>query len=180
MNASMQRNVASSSSTIGNRTGHRLDAAMLACGAQWHAERGTRNGPSDNGFPVQGLALIVHSGPCLVIEDAVGCGACVLAGQAWITAEGAPCDTIAATGTTVALQGGVRYNVSAFDDIGAVLITAPERARAITYRLRRRGGIRVLTVAMEGDLLSFSLSEFFASAAGFARRRFAAISAATT
>src|SRR6266513_187881 len=76
-------------------------------------------------FPLQGFAVTVRSEPCLAIEDAVGCAVQVLAGRARITAEGAPQDILAGAGTTVPLELGVRFIVSAFRDVATVLITTP-------------------------------------------------------
>jgi hypothetical protein len=36
--------------------------------------------------PLQGFTVTLRSEPCIAIEDAVGCVAQVLAGQAWIAA----------------------------------------------------------------------------------------------
>ena len=124
--------------------------------------------------PLQGFALTVRPAPCLAIEDAVGCRARVLSGQAWITAEGSPLDTIANAGTTVALEPGVRIIVSAFRDVATVLITAPRDLQDIGFSLHKRDGMDVLTVTSAGNRVPESLADGPAVIAAFARRCLAA------
>jgi hypothetical protein len=120
-----------------------------------------------------GFAVTVRSTPCISIEDAVGCEAYVLTGQAWITAEGDLRDTIATTGTIVPLKLGVRFNVSAFRDITTVLIAAPRNLPDVGFSLQERNGIRVLTVTSGKSRLPAALSGSPAAIAAFARRCFA-------
>jgi len=99
-----------------------------------------------NRFARQGFSVTVGATQCLVIEDDVGCEARILGGQAWITADNTPCDTIAAKGTGVLLQRGVRTHVSAFRERAAIMITPPEHLGEVAFNLYRRDGARVLTV----------------------------------
>jgi hypothetical protein len=133
-----------------------------------------------NDVPLQGFAVTVRSEPCLAIEDAVGCALQVLAGQAWITAEGAPRDTFAGAGTTVPLELGVRFNVSAFRDFATVLITTPRLSHDVGFSLQQRDGVRVLTVTAGRSRLPTSLAGTPAAIAAFARRSFAAARATTS
>jgi hypothetical protein len=121
-------------------------------------------------FAMHGFAVTVRTATCLAIEDAVGCNARVLGGQAWITAEGDPCDTIAEAGTTVALKAGVRFNVSAFRDLATVLIMAPRHLHDVGFSVERRNGVRVLTVTTGIGRLRAWLSDSAAGIAAFARR----------
>ena len=130
-------------------------------------------------FPPQGFAVTVRSSHGLAIEDAVGCEARILAGQAWITAEGSLQDTIADVGTRVPLELGVRFNISAFRDVATVLITAPHHLHDVGFSLQRREGMRVLTVTSGSSSLPAKLSGSPAAIAAFARRCFAATRTAT-
>ena len=130
-------------------------------------------------FPPQGFAFTVRSSHGLAIEDAVGCEARILAGQAWITAEGAAQDTIADVGTTVPLELGVRFNISAFRDVATVLITAPHHLHDVGFSLQKRDGMRVLTITSGSSSLPAKLSGSPAAIAAFARRCFAATRTAT-
>lgn len=130
-------------------------------------------------FPLQGFAVTVWSAAGIAIEDAVGCDAQVLVGQAWITADGAPQDIIADTGATVPLELGVRFNVSAFRDMATVLITAPRYLHDVGFSLHKRKGARVLTVTSGRSRLPSALSGTPAAIAAFARRCFAATRTAT-
>jgi hypothetical protein len=120
-------------------------------------------------FPLQGFAVTVRSEPCLAVEDAVGCAAQVLVGQAWITAEGASRDRLVNAGTTVPLELGVRFNVSAFRDIATVLITTPRLSHDVGFSLQQRDGMRVLTVTAGTSRLPTSLAGTPAAIAAFAR-----------
>jgi len=121
-------------------------------------------------LPLRGFAVTVQAAPCLAIEDAVGCRARILSGQAWITAEGAPQDTIADAGTTVSLEPGVRFNVSAFRDVATVLVTAPRELKSVDFALHECDGMYVLAVTSSRSRLSASLSGGAAAIAGaFAR-----------
>ena len=133
----------------------------------------------ENDFPAQGFAVTVRSAPCLAIEDAVGCSAQVLTGEASITAEGAAQDTIADAGTTVPLELGVRFNVSASRDIATVLITAPRHLPDVGFSLQQRDGLPVLTVTSGSIRLPARLSGSPAAIAAFARRCFASSRPAT-
>jgi len=133
--------------------------------ASWHR--------AENDFPAQGFAVTVRSTPCLAIEDAVGCTAQVLTGEAWITAEGMQKDAIADAGTTVPLELGVRFNVSASRDIATVLITAPRHLADVGFSLQKRDGLPVLTVTSGSSRLPAKLSGSPAAIAAFARRCFA-------
>ena len=99
-----------------------------------------------NRFARQGFSVTVGATQCLVIEDDVGCEARILGGQAWITADNTLHDTIAAKGTGVLLQRGVRTHVSAFHECAAILITPPQHLGDVAFSLYNRGGGRVLTV----------------------------------
>jgi hypothetical protein len=123
--------------------------------------------------PTQGFAVTLRSTPCVSVEDAVGCEAHVLAGQAWITAEGALRDTIATIGTVVPLELGVRFNISAFRDNTTVLIVAPRHLPDVGFSLQERDGMRVLTVTSGRSCLPAALSGSPAAIAAFARRCFA-------
>ena len=127
----------------------------------------------------QGFAVTVRSSSGLAIEDAVGCAAEVLSGQAWITADGTPQDTIAGAGTTVPLALGVRFNISALRDIATVLITAPRHLADVGFSLQKRNGIPVLTVTSGSSRLPAKLAGSPAAIAAFARRCFAATQAAS-
>jgi len=129
--------------------------------------------------PLQGFTMTVRSEPCVAIEDAVGCVAQVLAGKAWITAEGAPQDVFVDAGTTVRLQLGVRFNVSALDDFATVLVAAPGHLIDIGYSFQKRDGMRVLTVTSGISRLPAMLSGSPAAIAAFARRCFATARTAT-
>jgi hypothetical protein len=122
----------------------------------------------------QGFAVTVRSSSGLAIEDAVGCAAEVLSGQAWITAEGTLQDTIAGPGQTVPLELGVRFNVSALRDIATVLITAPRHLADVGFSLQKRNGIPVLTVTSGSSRLPAKLAGSPAAIAAFSRRCFAA------
>jgi hypothetical protein len=126
-----------------------------------------------------GFAVTVRKAPCLAVEDAVGCYAQVLAGQAWITAEGAPQDIIADAGTTVPLRLGVRFNISAFRDSATVLITAPGHLQDVGFSVQKRDGMPVLTVTSGISRLPAALAGSPAAIAAFARRCFAATQATT-
>jgi hypothetical protein len=130
-------------------------------------------------FPLQGFAVTVRSAPCLAIEDAVGCNAQVLSGQAWITAEGTPLDTIADVGATVPLELGVRFNISAFRDVATVLITTPHQLQDVGFSIQERDGMPVLTVTSGSSRLPAALAGTPAAIAAFARRCFAAARPAT-
>lgn len=121
----------------------------------------------------QGFAVTVRPSSGLAIEDAVGCAAKVLSGQAWITAEGTLQDTIAGSGTTVPLELGVRFNISALRDIATVLITAPRHLADVGFSLQKRNGVPVLTVTSGSSRLPAKLSGSPAAIAAFARRCFA-------
>jgi len=169
MSLSRQWFVAQAISSIRHGIGSRLALEVARRGKRWVSAH--RPG-SD--FPQQGFAVTVRSAPCLAIEDAVGCAAQVLSGQAWITAEGALQDIIADAGTTVPLELGVRFNVSAFRDTATVLITAPRHLHDIGFSLQKRKGMPVLTVTSGSSRLPAKLSGSPAAIAAFARRCFAA------
>lgn len=169
MHGSSQWFVAQAMSSIRHGIGSRLAFELARRGKRlFSAHRGSSD------FPPQGFAVSVRSAPCLAIEDAVGCTAQVLAGQAWITAEGAPQDTIADAGTTVPLELGVRFNISAFRDMATVLITAPRHLPDVGFSFQKREGMHVLTVTSGRSRLPASLSGSPAAIAAFARRCFAA------
>jgi hypothetical protein len=146
------------------------------------ARRGNRRTVGDAAgadVPLQGFAFTLRSEYCVAIEDAVGCRALVLAGQAWITAEGSPKDIVVAVGETVPLELGVRFNISAFHDFATVLITAPGHLFDVGFSLQRRHGMRVLTVTSGLSQLPAALSGTPAAIAAFARRCFAATQTVT-
>ena len=174
MQLSSQWFVAQAISSIRQGIGSRLASEVARRGKPW----GSTHRPADD-FPLQGFAVTVQSAPCLAIEDAVGCAAEILSGQAWITAEGAPQDTIAGAGTTVPLELGVRFNLSAFRDIATVVITAPRHLHDIGFSLQKRDGMPVLTVTSGSSRLPAKLSGSPAAIAAFARRCFAAARTAT-
>ena len=167
--------VALAISSIRQGIGSRLALEVARRGKRWMSARW----PAGD-FPLQGFAVTLRSAPCLAIEDAVGCAAQVLAGQAWITAEGSPQDTIADAGTTVPLELGVRFNVSAFRDTATVVITAPRHLHDVGFSLQKREGMPVLTVTSGSSRLPAKLSGSPAAIAAFARRCFAAARTATT
>ena len=123
-------------------------------------------------FPLPGLAIAVGAAPCLAIEDSVGCSARVLAGQAWITADGVPEDTIAGAGVSVPLAPGVRVNLGAFRGTTTVLISAPAHLRDVGFSLQDLGGIRVLRIAARRRPLAWLVASAAAIAA-FATGRLA-------
>jgi hypothetical protein len=174
MSLSTQWFVAQAISSIRHGIASRLALEVARRGIGWVSAH--RPGSA---FPLQGFAVTVWSSPCLAIEDAVGCAAQVLSGQAWITAEGAPQDTIADAGTTVPLELGVRFNVSAFRDIATVLITAPRYLHDVGFSLQKRDGMPVLTVTSGSSRLPARLAGSPAAIAAFARRCFAATRTAT-
>jgi len=130
-------------------------------------------------LPLRGFAVTVRSAPCLAIEDGVGCRARILAGQAWFTAEGTPRDTIAGAGTTVPLERGIRFNVSAFRHSATVLVTAPCNLTAVDFAMHERDGMPVLSVTSSTSSLSTSISEGPAAIAAFAKRYFMVTGAAS-
>lgn len=175
MNFSSQWFVAQAISSIRHGMGSRLALEMV--------QRGKPSGSAhraESELPAQGFAVTVRAAPCLAIEDAVGCNAQILTGQAWITAEGAPQDTIAEAGATVPLELGVRFNVSAFRDIATVLITAPRHLPDVGFSLQKRDGLPVLTVTSGSSRLPAKLSGSPAAIAAFARRCFASSRTAAT
>ena len=174
MYASSQWFVAQAISSIRHGIGSRLAFEVARRGKRLLS---THRGGSE--FPPQGFSVTVRSAHWLAIEDAVGCEARILAGQAWITAEGAPQDTIADAGTTVPLELGVRFNVSAFRDVATVLITAPRHLQDVGFSFQKREGMRVLTVTSGSSRLPAKLSGSPAAIAAFARRCFAAARTAT-
>jgi hypothetical protein len=174
MHLSSQWYVAQAISAIRHSMGSPLALEMV--------RRNKRSGSAHRAeieLPAQGFAVTVRAAPCLAIEDAVGCNAQVLTGQAWITAEGAPQDTIAEAGVTVPLELGVRFNVSAFRDVATVLITAPRHLPDVGFSLQKRDGLPVLTVTSGSTRLPSKLSGSPAAIAAFARRCFAATRPAT-
>jgi len=130
-------------------------------------------------LPLNGFALTLTTESCIAVEDAVGCCAQVLAGDAWITAEGAPQDVIVAAGATVPLELGVRFNIGALRDLATVLITAPGHLYDVGFSLHRRQGMRVLTITSGISRLPAALSGTPAAIAAFARRCFAGASSTT-
>jgi hypothetical protein len=173
MHLSSQWFVAQAISSIRHGVGSRSAFDLVRRAKRWVAA--TR---SSLDSPGHGFAVTVRTAPCVAIEDAVGCTAKVLAGQAWITAEGDPNDTIAEAGTTVPLKLGVRFNVSAFRDAATVLITAPRHLSDVGFSFQKRGGLRVLTVTSGRTRLPSMLAGSPAAIAAFARRCFAATRAA--
>jgi hypothetical protein len=153
--------------------------SRLASGVANRRERWVSAHRPGSDFPLQGFAVTLRSAPCLAIEDAVGCAAQVLVGQAWITAEGYPQDTIADAGTTVPLELGVRFNVSAFRDVATVVITAPRHLLDVGFSFQKRDGMPVLTVTSGSSRLPAKLAGSPAAIAAFARRCFAATRTAT-
>jgi hypothetical protein len=174
MSLSSQWFVAQAISSIRQGIGSRLALEVARRGKRWIS---AHRRASD--FPLQGFAVTVRSAPCLAIEDAVGCAAQVLSGQVWITAEGAPQDTIADAGSTVPLELGVRFNVSAFRDIATVVISAPRHLHDVGFSLQERDGMPVLTVTSGSSRLPARLAGSPAAIAAFARRCFAATRTAT-
>jgi hypothetical protein len=106
----------------------------------------SRTSTRGNRFARQGFSVTVGATQCLVIEDDVGCEARIVGGQAWITADNTPHDTIAAKGTGVLLERGVRTHVSAFHERAAILITPPQHLGDVAFTLYSRHGTRLLTV----------------------------------
>jgi hypothetical protein len=174
MNRSSQWFVGQAISAIRHGIGSRLAFDMTRRAARWTSAR-----RAVSEFPMQGLAVTVNSAPCLAIEDAVGCSAQVLSGQMWLTAEGSPRDTVADVGTTVPLELGVRFVVSAFSDSTTILITAPRHLPDVGFSLQERDGMRVITVTSGRSRLPSALSGSPAAIAAFARRCFAATRTAT-
>jgi hypothetical protein len=166
--------VAQAISSIRHGIGTRLALEVARRGKRWVSAH-----LPGSDFPSQGFAVTVRTSPCLAIEDAVGCAAEVLSGQAWITAEGAPHDTIADAGTTVPLELGVRFNISAFRDVATILITAPRHLHDIGFSVQKRDGMPVLTVTSGSSRLPAKLSGSPAAIAAFAKRCFAATRTAT-
>jgi DUF2917 family protein len=157
--------IAQAISSIRHGMGSRLAFDLARRGARWFSVlREAR------GLPLRGFAVTVHSAHGLAIEDAVGCRAQILAGEAWITAEGAPRDIIARAGTTVSLEAGTRFNVSAFHDVATVLVTVPRDLMNVDFALHERDGMRVLTVTPYKSFLPASLWFGPAAIAAFARR----------
>jgi hypothetical protein len=142
-------------------------------------KRKTSSHGEDGDFPLHGFAITLQSGICLAIEDAVGCAAQVLVGQAYIAADGALRRTLARAGTTVPLGLGVRFDVSAIGDSATVLITTPRHPHDVGFSLQERNGMRVLTVTAGRSRLPTSLAGTPAAIAAFARRSFAAAQATT-
>ena len=174
MPSSSQWFVAQAISSIRHGIGTRLALEVARRGKRWVSAH-----LPGSDFPSQGFAVTVRTSPCLAIEDAVGCAAEVLSGQAWITAEGAPHDTIADAGTTVPLELGVRFNISAFRDVATILITAPRHLHDIGFSVQKRDGMPVLTVTSGSSRLPAKLSGSPAAIAAFAKRCFAATRTAT-
>lgn len=173
MHASSQSFIAQAISSIRHGIGSRLAFEVARRAKGMFSKR------ADSDFPPQGFAFTVRSSDGLAIEDAVGCEARILAGQAWITAEGAPQDIIADAGTRVPLELGVRFNISAFRDVATLLITAPRHLHDVGFSLHRRDGMRVLTITSGSSSLPAKLSGSPAAIAAFARRCFAATRTAT-
>lgn len=160
--------VAQAVSSIRHGVGTRIAFDVVRRGRRLLAARSSETDATTHGF-----ALTVRSAPCVAIEDAVGCTVKVLKGQAWITAEGAPHDTIVDAGSTVSLELGVRFNVSAFGDAATLLITAPSHLAHVGFSLQKRAGMRVLTVTSGRSRLPAMLTGTPAAIAAFARRCFA-------
>jgi hypothetical protein len=129
--------------------------------------------------PLQGVAVTVHGPACLAIDDAVGCHARILAGRAWITAEGAPRDVIAEAGTVFLLEPGVRFNLGAFHDTAVVLITPPLHRVDVGFSLQTRGDVRVLTVTADRHRFTALTTKVYATIATFARHWLATTRTAT-
>lgn len=128
---------------------------------------------------LRGFAITVQSAPCLAIEDSIGCRVQVLAGQAWITAEGAPRDTIVGAGSTLPLGRGIRFNLSAFRESVTLLVTAPRGMAGVDFAMREHGGMPVLSVTSSRRSLYASISEGGAAIAAFAKRYFMTTGSAT-
>jgi hypothetical protein len=156
--------IAQAISSIRHGMGSRFAFEAARRGQRWFSLLRDAGDP-----PLRGFAVTVHAAPCLAIEDAVGCRARILTGQAWITAEGAPQDTIADAGTTVSLEQGVRFNVSAFRDVATVLVMAPRDLSSVDFALHECDGMQVLAVTSRRNRLSASLSGGAAAIAAFAR-----------
>jgi hypothetical protein len=135
---------------------------------------------SSGDCPLRGFAVDLRTTPCLAIENAGGFCARVLAGQVWITEEGAPRDTIAEAGMSVALEPGVRFNFSAFHDAATVLITAPSHVHDVDFSLKNRDGMRVLSVAAGRGRVLAGLSACAAAVAAFTGHVFAPTWTSTT
>jgi hypothetical protein len=131
--------IAQAISSIRHGMGSRFAFEAARRGQRWFSLLRDAGDP-----PLRGFAVTVHAAPCLAIEDAVGCRARILTGQAWITAEGAPQDTIADAGTTVSLEQSVRFNVSAFRDVATVLVMAPRDLSSVDFALHDAMGCRCL------------------------------------
>jgi hypothetical protein len=165
--------IAQAISSIRHGMGSRLAFEAARCKERWFSLL------RDAGdLPLRGFAVTVRSAPCLAIEDSVGCHAQILAGQAWITAEGAPRDTIAGAGTSVPLERGVRFNVSAFRRSATVLVTAPRNLRDVDFAMHERDGMPVLSVTSSKNSLPTSISGGPAAIAAFAKRYLAVTGAA--
>lgn len=121
----------------------------------------------------QGLAVTVRSAPCLSVEPSVRVFVRVLAGEAWVTANGRPRDTIADPGAIIVLEPGTRFTFTAFREEATMLFTASRRRRDIDFSLRTREGMRRLTIAPGGTRLQAALSRGAAAIATFARHRLA-------
>ena len=121
----------------------------------------------------EGLAVTVHAAPCLFVEASVACFVRVLAGHAWITADGKERDTIAAPGTIVSLEPGFRFTFTALRDQATVLFAASRRRREVDFSLRTRAGLRLLTISPCGGRVIATFSRRAADIMAFARRRLA-------
>lgn len=159
--------VAQAISSIRHGMGSRVAFEVARRGAQWFSRL-----REAGDLPLRGFTVTVHSAPCLAIEDSVGCRVRILAGQAWITAEGAPRDTIVGAGGTVPLERGIRFNVSAFRDSATVIVTPPRDLTGVDFAMHERDGMHVLSVTSSRGRLSASISRGLAAIAAFAKRHF--------
>jgi hypothetical protein len=121
----------------------------------------------------QGLAVTVRSAPCLSVEAAVGVFVRVLAGEAWVTTDGTPRDTIVECGAILPLEPGTRFTFTAFRDQTTMLFTASRRRADVDFRIRTREGMRWLTISAGGNRVGAVLARAATSIWALARHRLA-------
>ena len=85
-------------------------------------------------------------------------------------------DSSPEAGTTVSLEPGVRFNVSAFRDVATVLITVPRDLQDVGFSLHKRDGMDVLSVTSGSKRQAESVADGPAVIAAFAKRCVAATS----
>jgi len=130
-------------------------------------------------FAAQGFAVTVRADQTFAIDCRTGCNLQVIAGRAWITAEGAPEDVFADAQSNVPLAAGSRFTISPLRDETTVVVTLPVHELDARFELEIDNGVRALRVTTGRHPFARALRGLLALVADVEARLFAPLRLST-